>query len=126
LESLEAGRRLGSGRELPPFRLCVMAPIRRGTEREATGLCRCELEKSARQIADPKQRDLAAAMRLAEVGYGAPTIEQALRAASPDLEEHTRGRVDRYVRVAAELALWTHARQLERDRGPERDDGMER
>jgi hypothetical protein len=96
------------------------------TEREATHLCRRELEESARRIPDPNQRDLAAAIRLAEVGYGARTIEEALRAASPDLEERTRGRVDRYVRVAEELALRTHARQLERDRGRDRDDGMER
>src|ERR1700741_3714376 len=68
------------------------------SEREATDLCRREIEKSSRQIADPKQRDLAAAIRLAEVGYGARTIEQALRAASPDLEERARGRADRHIR----------------------------
>jgi hypothetical protein len=94
------------------------------TEREATDLCRREIEKSSRQIADPKQRDLAAAIRLAEVGYGARTIEAAQRAASPDLEERTRGRVDRYVKAAADLALRAHARQLGRDL--DRDRGMER
>jgi hypothetical protein len=73
------------------------------TERDATELCSRELEKSERQIADPNQRDLAAATRLAEVGYGARTIERALRAASPDLETRTRGQVDRYVHVAAKL-----------------------
>jgi hypothetical protein len=94
------------------------------TEREATDLCRRELMKSTRQIADPNERDLAAAFRLAEVGYGARTIERALETASPDLESRTQGQVDRYVQVAAHISLREHARQLGRELA--RDRGMER
>jgi hypothetical protein len=94
------------------------------TQREATELCRRELERSARQLADPNERDLAAGMRLAEIGYGARTIERALRDSSPDLEARTRGQIDRYVAVVTQLSLREHVRQLGRDM--ERNRGMER
>jgi hypothetical protein len=99
-------------------------PHTRETEREATDLCRREIESSVGRIPDPYQRDLAAAVRLAEVGYGARAIERALRAVSPDLESRSRGQIDRYVHVAAQLGLREHAHQLTREL--ERDRGMER
>jgi hypothetical protein len=92
-------------------------------EREATDLCRRELERNTPGVAEASQRDFAAATRLVEVGYSARTIEAALRAASPDLEERTREAVDRYVESTTEQALRAHARQLARDL--DRDRGME-
>jgi len=93
-------------------------------ERDATDLCRREIEKATRLIADPMRRDVIASTRLAEAGYEARTIEGALRAASPDLQERTRGQVERYVKGLADLAVRAQARQIERDRDPDR--GMER
>jgi hypothetical protein len=101
-------------------------PDTRETAREATDWCRRALERSAHVPADPALRDLALASRLAVAGYSGRTIERALRAASPNLEERSRGQVERYVRATADLALGGLARQLERDRDRGRDEGLER
>jgi hypothetical protein len=98
-------------------------PHTRETQRDATRSCRRHLERSS-DIADPTRRDLAAAIQLGAEGYSARTIEYALRAASPDLEERTRGQAARHVRAVTHVALDALARRLEREREPDR--GMER
>jgi hypothetical protein len=98
-------------------------PHTRETQREATRSCRLHLERS-RDIGDPMRRNLAAAIQLGAEGYGARTIERALRAASPDLEERTRGQAHRHARAITDVALGALARRLEREL--DRDRGMER
>ena len=65
--------------------------------------------------------DFAAALRLAERGFEADAIAQAIRTASPSVEERKRGHVEDYVRRTVEAAV----RAVERERR-EREEERER
>jgi hypothetical protein len=79
-----------------------------------------------RQMSDPSRCDFSAAIRLAAAGYEAETIRQAVRAASPNLEERKRRHVEDYLRRTVDAAIEAHTRRAERDRSRERDNDMER
>jgi hypothetical protein len=58
--------------------------------------------------------------------YDAATIRQAVRDASPNLEERKRGHVDDYVERPVEAALEAQARRVERERSRDRGSDLER
>jgi hypothetical protein len=95
----------------------------REVEREATEACRRALSNSL--YGEARARDFSAAMSLARAGYDQRTIAHALREASPNLPERTRGDVEGYVRGTAERATAAHQRR-EQERQRERDQGWER
>jgi hypothetical protein len=82
------------------------------------------MEQLRRQISDPNRCDFSAAIRLAAAGYEPETIRQAVRAASPNLEERKRGHVEDYVRRTVDAAVQAHERRVERERN--RDHDLER
>ena len=95
-----------------------------GPRQEAVELYRREFEKIASRTRDLSRCDFGAALRLAERGFDRDAIAQAIRTASPRLEERKPGHVDDYARRTSEAALRAHARALEQARN--RDQGRER
>jgi hypothetical protein len=95
-------------------------------EREATELFRRHMHELRQQMDDVSRCDFSAAIRLAAAGYEPATIEQAVRAGSPDLEERKRGHVDDYVERTVEAAMEAQARRVERERSRDRESELER
>jgi hypothetical protein len=111
---------------LVPAGAPVLRPHSPETERAATAEFRRHLEQLRRQVSDISRCDFSAAIRLAAAGYEPETIRQAVRAASPNLEERKHGQAEDYVRRTVDAAVEAQARRLEQERSRERDTDLER
>jgi hypothetical protein len=109
-------RALGRAPTLMPTAAPVLRPHSPDTERAATAEFRQQMEQLRRQMSDLSRCDFSAAIRLAAAGYEPETIRQAVRAASPNLEERKRGHVEDYVRRTVDAAVEAQARRVERER----------
>jgi hypothetical protein len=101
------------------------SPAPRETQREVVELYRSAMEELRERTPDVSRCDFAAAVRLLTRGCEPALIRQAMREASPDLEERKRGHVEDYVRRTVEAAVRFHERSRARGRNRGRD-GPER